>query len=249
MVSTPGVRIGTSGWHYQHWVGPFYPPGTPSETFLRHYSDRFDTVEINHTFYQLPDSDTVAAWRRAVPAGFLFSCKASRYITHLKKLKDPAKSTRRFFAAVERLGDFQGPILFQLPPHWHRDVARLAAFLKTLPQRHRYAFEFRDPTWFSDEVHHLLASHGAAFCIYELGGVRTPIVVTAGFVYLRLHGPGRPYQGRYDGRTLRGWARRFATWRREGRDVFCYFDNDQRGYAALDAQRLYHMVHAAPARP
>jgi len=243
-VRTPEVRIGTSGWHYQHWVGPFYPPGTPSEAFLDRYSESFDTVEINNTFYQLPDPDTVATWRRTVPAGFLFSCKASRYITHLKKLTEPAKSTRRFFETIERLGNALGPILFQLPPRWHRDLTRLAAFLDTLPRRHRYVFEFRDATWFGDEVNHLLASHGAALCIYELGGFRSPIVATAGFVYLRLHGPGRPYQGRYDGRTLRGWARRCASWRREGRDVYCYFDNDQRGYAAIDAQRLRRMVQA-----
>jgi uncharacterized protein YecE (DUF72 family) len=242
---TPRVRIGTSGWHYRHWVGPFYPAATPSGDYLARYVESFDTVEINNTFYQLPDQATLAAWRHAVPRGFCFACKASRYITHMKKLADPADSTRRFLETVETLGDMLGPILFQLPPRWRCDVGRLRAFLEALPARHRYAFEFRDGSWWRDAVRDLLAAHGAAWCIYDIDGARSPIAVTAGFVYLRLHGPGWPYEGRYDGRTLRGWVRRFAGWLAEGRDVYCYLDNDQRGYAPNDALRLRRMVSPA----
>lgn len=238
----PRIRIGTSGWHYPHWVGPFYPVGTSASDFLLYYAESLDTVEINNTFYSLPDRKTVQAWRASVPRGFRFACKASRYITHMKKLKDPAKSIRRFFRAIEPLGAFLGPILFQLPPRWHRDTGRLEAFLEALPSGYRYAFEFRDPDWFADEVIQVLADHKAAFCIYELAGRKSPITVTADFVYVRLHGPGRAYQGEYDGRTLRGWARRFKRWLGESRDVWCYFDNDERGYAATDALRLRTMV-------
>jgi uncharacterized protein YecE (DUF72 family) len=241
-VTSPRIRIGTSGWHYRHWVGPFYPAGTASGGYLLRYRESFDTVEINNTFYHLPDPATLAAWRDAVPPGFCFACKASRYITHMKKLAHPVDSTRRFFAAVETLGDALGPILFQLPPRWHCDVERLGAFLEALPSHRHYAFEFRDESWFRGAVRELLAAHRVAWCIYDLGGVRSPIAVTAGFVYVRLHGPGRPYEGRYDGRTLRGWARRFDGWLADGRDVYCYFDNDQLGYAPHDALRLRRMV-------
>jgi uncharacterized protein YecE (DUF72 family) len=236
------VHIGTSGWHYRHWVGPFYPEGTDASGMLVTYAHSFDTVEINNTFYNLPDRRTVRGWRDDVPRGFRFACKASRYITHMKKLKDPSKSIRRFFRAIDPLGAYLGPILFQLPPHWHRDVDRLAAFLDVLPSGHRYAFELRDPDWFADEVVQVLADHKAAFCLYELAGRKSPVIVTTDFVYARLHGPGRAYQGEYDGRTLHGWARRMERWLGDGRDVWCYFDNDQRGYAAIDALRLQEMI-------
>jgi len=236
------IHIGTSGWHYPHWVGPFYPEGTRPEDFLGFYARRFGSVEINSAFYRLPDRATFARWRDGTPRGFLFACKASRYITHMKKLKDPAQSTTRFFDAAAALGDKLGPILFQLPPRWRADTARLARFLEALPGGFRYAFEFRDPSWFTPPVRKLLAAHGAALCIYDLDRRRSPVAVTADFVYLRLHGPDGPYRGKYDGRTLFGWTRRVIAWRKSGLDVFCYFDNDEKGYAPADALQLARMV-------
>jgi uncharacterized protein YecE (DUF72 family) len=237
-----GIHIGTSGWHYDHWVGPFYPQNMKPVDFLPYYARHFGATEINNTFYQLPKRNTLTQWRDATPKDFLFACKASRYITHMKKLKDPQESCRRFFGAVNALGEKLGPILFQLPPRWNANVERLESFLAALPECQRYAFEFRDASWFAADVYEVLARHNAAFCLYELGGRRSAVKVTADFVYVRLHGPDGPYRGSYDGRTLHGWIRRFHGWRREGRDVYCFFDNDEKGYAARDALRMKEML-------
>jgi uncharacterized protein YecE (DUF72 family) len=238
------IVIGTSGWYYDHWIGPFYPEGMRPEAFLPYYAERFAAAEINNTFYQLPHRETLESWRDATPREFAFACKASRYITHMKKLKDPRDSIRRFMAVTEALGDKLGPILFQLPPRWHVDVGRLADFLDALPAGRRYAFELRDESWFCDAVYEALKRHGAAFCVYDLDGRRSPVRSTADFVYVRLHGPRERYRGRYDGRTLFGWARRFRHWRDEGLDVYCFFDNDENGYAPRDALRLKQMFDA-----
>lgn len=236
------IRIGTSGWRYDHWVGPFYPEGIRPADILPYYAERFPAVEINNTFYQLPDPKTPGAWRDATPNDFRFAVKASRYITHMKKLKDPHDSVRRFFEAVEALGDKLGPVLFQLPPKWGRDLGRLEEFFEALPRGRRYAFEFRDESWLGDETYELLEKRNAALCIYDLDGRRSPARTTADFVYVRLHGPDGPYQGSYDGRTLNGWARRFRRWRDEGRDIYCFFDNDDQGYAPRDALELQRML-------
>ncbi len=236
------LHIGTSGWSYDHWQGPFYPEGLALGNRLAHYAGYFSTVEINTSFYHLPAADVVDLWRNTVPADFVFSAKASRYITHMKKLKDPHETLPPFLERIDRLGGRLGPILFQLPPHWHVDLPRLETFLESLDRRYRYAFEFRDPSWFDRNVLRLLERHAAAFCIYDLDGRLSPRHVTTDFVYVRLHGPGAPYEGSYDVRTLAGWAGAFSTWTRQGRAVYCYFDNDQRGYAALNALQLKGML-------
>jgi uncharacterized protein YecE (DUF72 family) len=236
------IRIGTSGWSYGHWLGSFYKEGTRPSDFLAVYAERFDGVEINRTFYQLPAPSTMASWRAQSPAHFLFAAKASRYLTHRKKLKDPAEPIARLLGCVEALQRKLGPVLFQLPPRWHRNPDRLESFLEQLPARHRYAFEFRDPSWHDDRILELLSKRGAAFCIFDLAGKPSPVEVTASFVYIRLHGPGAAYQGSYDGRTLAGWARRIRDWSEAGKDVHCYFDNDEKAYAPHDALRLQAMV-------
>jgi len=241
--------IGTSGWHYKHWAGPFYPSDLRPDAYLGHYARHLATVEINSTFYRLPKAETLAAWRDATPEGFVFACKASRYITHMKKLRDPKESSRRFFAAIETLEEKLGPILFQLPPRWRLNLDRLSAFLKALPAGPRAAFEFRDESWFEPAVYELLARHKAAFCIYELAGNLSPIEVTADFVYLRLHGPGAAYRGSYDNDTLADWAARLLTWRKAGLDAFVYFDNDEKGHAVRDARRLSTMVERRNGMP
>ncbi len=236
----PSIRVGTSGWHYAHWRGPFYPESFPSDEMLAFYCQRLDTVEINNSFYQLPDKKTFRQWRRQTPPGFLFSVKASRYITHMKKLKDPRQPLRKFLSHARELGPKLGPILFQLPPRWGRDAARLREFLQALPAKHRYAFEFRDPSWFHRETYALLERHNAAFCVFDLAGLTSPKQLTADFAYLRLHGPSEfPYQGRYTRRQLAGWLKTLQRWQREGaRTAYVYFDNDQNGYAALNALEL-----------
>jgi len=236
------IHIGTSGWHYDHWKGPFYPKGLPKKEFLRFYAEHLHTVEINSSFYRLPAEKTLLDWRDNAPKGFFFSAKASRYLTHMKKLKDPQQPLAVFFDAIDVLEGKLGPIVFQLPPHWRCNPERLHAFLEALPTGHRYAFEFRDPTWLDNRVYDALIGHNAAFCIYELAGHMSPKEVTADFIYIRLHGPGDAYQGQYDKTTLAGWAGAFATWARQGKEIFCYFDNDEAGYAAQDACNLKHMI-------
>jgi uncharacterized protein YecE (DUF72 family) len=236
------IRIGTSGWSYGHWLGTFYPKGTRQQDLLTAYAGRFETVEINRTFYKLPAAEAVAAWRAKAPAGFLFAAKASRYLTHRKKLKDPEEPVARLLGCVEVLGEMLGPVLFQLPPRWRVNPDRLQRLLEELPDRHRYTFEFRDTTWHDDRIFELLSRRGAAFCIFDLAGKPSPIEVTAGFVYIRLHGPGAAYQGSYHGRTLSAWARRILAWSEAGKDVYCYFDNDEKAYAPHDALRLKEMV-------
>lgn len=236
------VRIGTSGWHYPHWRGVFYRPEMPSSEYLRHYCQQFDSVEINNSFYQLPAPSTLQSWRDTVPAGFVFAVKASSYITHRKKLKDPEETTGRFFAAIRTLGEKLGPVLFQLPPRWRADAARLEAFLAALPRGVRYAFELRDPSWFEPRVEDVLRRYGAAFCIYEFDWRLSPITVTADFVYVRLHGPEGAYSGRYGRRRLNPWAERIRRWRADQLDVYVYFDNDEAGYAVQDALELRQML-------
>jgi uncharacterized protein YecE (DUF72 family) len=213
----------------------------PKKEFLRYYAGHFQTVEINNSFYRLPKKETLIAWRNSVPAGFIFTVKASRYITHMKKLKDPTDSLNGLLKAVEVLGDKLGPILFQLPPRWRFNPQRLSNFLDSLPNDYRYAFEFRDPTWFDNRAYEMMSEHGAAFCIYELAGLLSPKEITADFIYTRLHGPGEAYRGQYDINVLAGWAGAFSTWVRQGKEIFCYFDNDEAGYAAQDALRLQEM--------
>lgn len=243
MANAGEIHIGTSGWQYDHWRGPFYPEDLFMDSFLDYYSGRFHTVEINNSFYQLPKQETLRKWREKVPEKFIFSFKASRYLTHMKKLKDPKASLSRMLEVIPSLNGKLGPILFQLPPKWGFDPERFYDFLEALPGKYRYAFELRDPSWLDPRAYEALTEVGAAFCIYEIGGRMSPKEITADFVYIRLHGPAEePYRGQYSTRTLSGWAGAISAWVRQGREVFCYFDNDEAGYAAQDALRLQEML-------
>lgn len=234
--------IGTSGWSYGHWKGAFYPPDLPEGDRLKYYAEHLPSVEINNSFYHLPDKQALRQWRDLVPRDFVFTAKGSRYITHMKKLKDPEKGVPNFLERISVLEDQLGPILFQLPPRWRFNEQRLATFLDQLSNDFKYAFEFRDPSWLNEQSYALLARNQAAFCIYDLDGFLSPKEVTADFVYVRLHGPDGPYQGNYDTRTLSAWAGAFSTWAAQGRDVHCYFDNDQDGHAASNALELLAML-------
>lgn len=239
------VHIGTSGWHYKHWVGTFYPAKMPPSKMLRYYLERFDTVEINNSFYRLPTAAAIEGWCRETPPEFCFAVKASRYITHNKKLSDPASGIEKFVNLVEKFERRLGPILFQLPPGWKLNRERLESFLQALPRYHRYAFEFRNETWNVPEVYEVLHRYNAAYCIYELAGYHSPIQITADFSYVRLHGPGaNKYQGDYSEATLRTWAKRIKAWQKELKHIFVYFDNDQAGYAPKNALELKAMVEA-----
>lgn len=235
------VHIGTSGWHYRHWRGVFYPEDLRPAEYLGYYCQRFSSVEINNSFYRLPEITTLADWRDSTPAGFLFSLKASRYLTHMKKLKEPAEGLAVFLERAAVLSEKLAVVLFQLPPRWRCNPERLRGFLELLPKKYRYAFEFRDPSWFNPEVYRILADRNAALCLYDLEGFEAPREITADFIYARLHGPGSAYQGSYDHRRLSAWAGDFSAWRNRGLEVFCYFDNDEAGYAAKNGLELQAM--------
>ncbi len=234
--------IGTSGWRYDHWLGTVYPADLPAEDWLCHYAAHLRTVEVNSTFYGLPEPQSIATWLAATPRDFAFAVKASRYLTHMKKLKDPDAGLANFLDAIRPFGARLGPVLFQLPPRWRCNPERLDTFLEALPVGHRYAFEFRDPSWHNDDIAALLTRYGAAFCIFELAGTRAPEWLTADFAYIRLHGPGDAYEGNYGDRALARWAERIGRWRDDGIDVYCYFDNDEAGHAFANAVRLAELV-------
>jgi uncharacterized protein YecE (DUF72 family) len=239
---SPIIHIGTSGWHYNHWQGPFYPEDLAKSDFLRYYRQKFQTVEINNSFYQLPKEKTLIDWRETVSGDFLFAVKASRYITHLKKLTDTQEPVQRLLARIKLLAEKLGPVLFQLPPNFRFNAARLETFLQALPRDCRYALEFRDPSWLNPKTCRLLSDHQAAFCIYEFAGRCSPQEVTTDFVYIRLHGPGGACQGSYDLARLSEWARAISAWALQGKEVFCYFNNDQAGYAAQNALTLQNLL-------
>lgn len=242
------IYTGTSGWHYKHWKGTFYPPDIREAEQFSYYCQHFSTVEINNSFYNLPAAKTFEGWRNMTPADFIFSVKASRYITHMKKLKTAADSIRTFFSRAAKLREKLGPVLFQLPPGWNINKERFADFLHHLPAKHRYTFEFRNHSWYHEDIYELLRQYNCAFCIYELEHHLSPLEVTADFVYVRLHGPGNKYQGSYSVPALKKWAKQCLQWQKSGKDVYVYFDNDQAGYAAFNALRLTELVNKTPAR-
>lgn len=238
------IHIGTSGWSYKHWIGNFYPEDVKAKDHFAYFRQFFNTVELNNPFYHLPPMQTFVNWKNTVPDDFVYAVKASRYITHMKKLKDPAESLANFLENVVGLEEKLGVILFQLPPGWQLNLERFKEFLEKLPAGHRYTFEFRNHTWYVPEIYSLLRQYNCAFCIYELEGHVSPLEVTANFVYVRLHGPGGKYQGSYWEEAVQWWAARCKEWSAEGKDVFVYFDNDQEGYAAFNAIRLKELTGA-----
>lgn len=230
--------IGTSGWKYPHWENKFYPADLKKKDQLGFFTEKFSTVELNNSFYRQPTPKNFADWERQVPAGFVYSVKANRYFTHLKKLNVKAGEIENFLSAAESLKHKLGPILFQLPPKWNINVQRLSGFLNLLPKGFRYTFEFRNTSWYQEEVYALLKEHNCAFCIYELAGHQSPVCLTADFVYIRLHGPGEKYQGSYSTDSLMSWAELCRKWMEENKDVYIYFDNDDSAYAAENALEL-----------
>lgn len=236
------IYIGTSGWHYKHWKRVFYPDAVREPDQLKYYQDYFKTVEINNSFYHLPAPETFRTWASMVAKDFVFSVKASRYFTHMKKLLLTRSDLQPFFRNLQHLKTRLGPVLFQLPPLWKINPGRLELLLQKLPAKHRYSFEFRNATWYDETIYALLKSYGCAFCIYHLDRHLSPLMVTADFVYVRLHGPAGRYQGRYSTAVLKTWMKRCREWQAAGKDVYVYFDNDQEGYAVANAQTLSGMI-------
>ena len=251
----PEIRIGCSGWQYRHWKGVFYPTGLPQAQWFEFYATRFDTVEINNSFYRLPEAATFARWREQAPRQFLYAIKASRFLTHMKKLKDPEDPLERFFSNAQELGRQAGPVLYQLPPRWPINLDRFEKFLDALVQQNRalreagfkgrlrHAVEFREPSWYDDRIYSLLDRHRAALCLHDMQGSASPRVAIGPFVYVRFHGRTK-YAGRYEDGLLDTWAAWLSERASEGLDVFAYFNNDSGGHAPHDAARLRERIHA-----
>lgn len=239
------VHIGTSGWHYKHWVGPFYPPKAPASQMFAYYAQHFDTVELNNSFYRLPKVGQFREWGEAAPSKFLFGVKASRFITHNLKLKNPQNAVDNILSRAEELGKKLGPVLFQLPPRWKKNAERLEEFLAALPRYHQYAFEFREPSWHCDRVYAVLRKYNAAYCIHQIAGFHTELTLTADFTYVRLHGPGEgKYEGSYTDAQLRRWAKQVEEWSHTLKAIYIYFDNDQAGFAPANALTLKDLANA-----
>ncbi len=240
------VRIGLSGWNYAHWRnGVFYPPRLPASRWLRFYAERFDTVEVNSTFYRLPRRDAVARWVEESPDGFLFSLKASRYLTHVKRLRDLDPGLGLFLERIEPLlaSPKLGPLLWQLPPTFRRDHDRLAGALALLPRELRHCIEFRDPSWFVEETYALLREHRVALAIGERPQVNSfqAHELTTDWTYVRFHGGTRGRRGNYSISELREWAVRLRGWSRT-HEVFAYFNNDWEGFAPRNAALLKRLL-------
>jgi uncharacterized protein YecE (DUF72 family) len=241
----PEARVGTSGWSYDTWVGPFYPPDLKRNQWLAHYAQTFSAVELNASFYRLPMQNMLKGWAKRTPENFQFSVKAWQQITHRKRLADCAEQLRVLFERMEPLAGRIGVWLFQMPPRMPLDLERLDAFLAKLPEGTRAAFEFRDPRWHVQDVYDVLERHNAAFVPFELAEERGPAVATADFVYLRLHGREDKYRGRYGREQLHPWAEWLREHLKAGRDAFVFFDNTDRDDDAVrDALEMRELLKA-----
>lgn len=241
---TDHYYIGTSGWSYADWKGVFYPLGLPDNEQLIYYSQQFNTVELNSSFYHVPSAKTVARWVEITPADFLFSYKASRYLTHIKKLSDYQDDLKILFNSLENFQNKLGPILFQLPPKWPLNRERFNSFLHALPSDYQYTFEFRDKSWLCNETYDLLKKFKVTLCFYDFQGFRAPYEVLSDFIYLRLHGPLTiPYEGHYQKSDLLQYAKQIQIWSKEKNAIFCYFDNTKKVAAPQDAKQLFTFIH------
>ena len=239
-------RVGCSGWNYKSWRGRFYPRDLPVARWLEYYAARFDTVEINNSFYRLPDRSTFTSWRTQVPPAFVFAVKASRFLTHMKRLLDPDDPLERLFSSVSGLGRRLGPVLYQLPPTLSIDLPRLDRFLRALPRTssgtRMHVVEFRHPSWYVDDTFDLLTRRRVALCLHDKLGSAISEPMVGPCVYVRFHGTSGHYHGSYSQRQLDRWAHVLAERTREGRRVFAYFNNDPEAVAAANARTLRDML-------
>jgi len=237
------LYIGTSGWSYPDWRGRFYPDDVPRKKWLAWYGTQFATSEINGSFYRTPSEEAVRSWRKQTPPGFRFAWKASQFITHWKRLgESSANSIELMVTRLKILGPKCGPVLFQLPARFEANEERLATFLRMLPRKYEYAFEFRHRSWYSKSTLRLLESREVALCISDHHQAPAPWVLTASHAYVRGHGPDGRYKDNYSAQTLRLWARRIRRWQRGGIETYVYFDNDQKSAAPADARKLLDLV-------
>ena len=236
------VHIGTSGWSYKHWQEIFYPLKWPKSQHFEYYCQQFKTVEINSSFYHLPKDKTFAGWSERSSAEFVFSVKASRYITHMKRLNDIEEPLSRLLSGCMLLQEKAGPLLFQLPPNFKKDENKLINLLALLPSNIKAVFEFRHPTWFETRVYAILEQFKAGFCWHDFKQMLCPEIVTGKLAYVRLHGPDGYYTSKYSDEYLKALAARIQEYHQNGCEVYVYFNNDYQGYAIENALKLKKLV-------
>ena len=230
--------IGTSGWHYDHWRHLFYPDKLPKAKWLEFYARHFTTVELNNSFYRLPSETAFATWHDSSPANFTFAVKVSRFITHIKRLKNSEEPVGTFLARAKILKEKLGPLLYQLPPNMHRDDDRLESFLSVLPKGLKHVLEFRHESWLDDSVFEILRRHSVGLCVFDVPGLTCPLVATADFVYIRFHGSTGLYSSCYSDEELVEWVKRVADLSANLKAVYIYFNNDAEAFAVRNAMTL-----------
>jgi len=230
--------IGTSGWHYEHWRGRFYPEQLPKAKWLGFYADHFTTVEVNNSFYRLPSENTFANWYGNSPDNFTFAVKVSRYVTHIKRLKNAEEAVGKFISRAKLLKEKLGPLLYQLPPNMHRNDEVLESFMSSLPQGFKHVFEFRHQSWFEDRVLETLHKYNVGFCIFDMPHLDCPLVATADFAYIRFHGSTELYSSCYSDEELAHWAKKLKDLATNLKEVYIYFNNDAGAFAVKNAMTL-----------
>jgi len=235
---SPKYFVGTSGWHYEHWRGRFYPLELTKPKWLEFYARSFKTVELNNSFYHLPSEKAFANWRESSPKGFVYAVKVSRFITHIKKLRNVEDALEKFLERAKLLENKLGPLLYQLPPNLHRNDSLLEEFLSMLPKDLSHVFEFRHESWLDEGVFDLLRRYNAGFCIYDMPDLTTPLEATADFVYVRFHGRGWLYGGSYSDEELSRWAQDIKRLSKNKKTVYIYFNNDAEAFAVQNALTL-----------
>lgn len=234
--------VGTSGWVYPHWRSVFYPPKLAQSKWLKFYTDHFPSVELNYSFYRLPSERSFSNWRDTSPDGFLYAVKVSRYITHMKRLKDVSEPLETFINRARNLSEKLGPLLYQLPPNMHRNDELLESFLAALPREFRHVIEFRHETWFDEKVFGILRRYNAGFCILDMPDLPCPLLATSDFAYFRFHGSSMLYLSRYSDDELDKWAKRIILLGEDLNTIYIYFNNDAEGFAIKNAQTLSHRL-------
>ena len=242
--SDTGTHVGCSGWHYEDWRGRVYPAGLTKSRWLAYYSGIFDTVELNNTFYRLPGESAITRWFETTGSDFVFAVKGSRYITHVRRLKDVESAVQQFTERLSALGNKLGPVLWQLPPSMSRDDTRLEAFLRLLPRSPRNVIEFRHTSWRNEDIYSMLRCHGVALCLVDMPGFRTPAIATTDFIYIRFHGADSLYSSCYEFEQLERWAVDIRDLSQGVRPVYAYFNNDVNAYAVDNALTLRRLLVA-----
>ena len=234
--------IGCSGWHYEHWRGPYYPRGLPKSQWLRFYARQFTTVELNSSFYRLPSEKSFTTWREATPDDFVFAVKVSRFVTHIKRLRDSGSEVEKFLSRAGLLGEKLGPVLYQLPPNMKRNDEVLRSFVSSLPLEYQHVVEFRHESWIDDAVFDILRDYKIGLCVFDMPGSSCPFVATSDYAYVRLHGSAGLYSSCYSGEELSQWAQGIARLGRNLKATYIYFNNDAEAFAVKNAMALRNLL-------